>query len=83
MMKQSNIHMRNAATLIIIVLFIVNAACRPTAVINGHNAGDIIKPVIITDTVRHDTDDPAIWVNFANPSASLVLGTDKDQDGAL
>jgi 3-phytase len=47
------------------------------------NTSDIIKPVIITDTVRHDTDDPAIWINPSDPAASLVLGTDKDQDGAL
>lgn len=82
-MKQSILHMRNTAAIIIIGFFIVYAACRPTSAINGRNTGDIIKPVIITDTVRHDTDDPAIWVNAANPSASLVLGTDKDQDGAL
>ncbi|WP_315820816.1 phytase [Paraflavitalea speifideaquila] len=33
--------------------------------------------------MHHDTDDPAIWINPADPAASLVLGTDKDQDGAL
>lgn len=43
----------------------------------------IIKPVLITDSVRYDTDDPAIWIDSANPSRSLVLGTDKEQDGAL
>ncbi len=42
-----------------------------------------IKPVVITEAVKHDTDDPAIWVNAANPSESLVLGTDKNKDGAL
>ncbi|MFZ9683601.1 MAG: phytase, partial [Cephaloticoccus sp.] len=31
----------------------------------------------------HDTDDPAIWVNPADPAQSLVIGTDKDADGAL
>ncbi len=75
--------MRNFATTFIILCFIVNAACRTTKGMTGLNAGDIIKPVIITDTVRYDTDDPAIWINEANPAASLVLGTDKDQDGAL
>ncbi len=33
--------------------------------------------------MKHDTDDPAVWINYANPSESLILGTDKDEDGAL
>ena len=43
----------------------------------------VVQPVIITDTVRHDTDDPAIWVNPLDPAKSLITGTDKDADGAL
>nr|WP_265992741.1 phytase [Larkinella insperata] len=43
----------------------------------------VIQPVVITDSVRHDTDDPAIWINPANPAQSLIIGTDKDRDGAL
>ncbi|KAA6438252.1 phytase [Dyadobacter flavalbus] len=43
----------------------------------------VVQPVVITDSVVHDTDDPAIWLNQANPSGSLIIGTDKDQDGAL
>ncbi|WP_438480380.1 phytase [Oleiharenicola lentus] len=42
-----------------------------------------VKPRVVTEPVKHDTDDPAIWVNRANPAESLVLGTDKDVDGAL
>ena len=42
-----------------------------------------IKPRIITEPTKHDTDDPAIWINRANPSESLILGTDKNTDGAL
>lgn len=42
-----------------------------------------LKPAVVTEKVRHDSDDPAIWVNPADPAKSLVLGTDKDQDGAL
>jgi 3-phytase len=42
-----------------------------------------LAPRIVTEPVRHDTDDPAIWINTANPAASLILGTDKDADGAL
>lgn len=42
-----------------------------------------IEPLYVTDPVKHDTDDPAIWVNPADPAQSLVLGTDKDEDGAI
>lgn len=42
-----------------------------------------IRPVYITDTVLHDTDDPAIWINPKDVSQSLIIGTDKDKDGAL
>ena len=43
----------------------------------------VVQPRVITEPTRHDTDDPAIWINRANPAESLVLGTDKDIDGAL
>ncbi|MBS0031238.1 phytase [Chitinophaga sp. 22321] len=42
-----------------------------------------IQPVIVTAPVQFDSDDPAIWINPANPAQSLVIGTDKDADGAL
>ncbi|ATL42304.1 phytase [Elizabethkingia sp. HX WHF] len=44
---------------------------------------EIIKPVIVTEPVNFDSDDPAIWVNSADPSKSLVIGTDKDINGGL
>jgi 3-phytase len=42
-----------------------------------------IAPNVITENTLHDTDDPAIWVNRKDPSASIVFGTDKDTDGAV
>jgi 3-phytase len=42
-----------------------------------------LKPVVITEPTRHDTDDPAIWIHPTDPTKSLVIGTDKDTDGAL
>ncbi len=42
-----------------------------------------IAPRVVTQALPHDTDDPAIWINRANPAASLVLGTDKDTAGGL
>lgn len=46
-------------------------------------AAGAVKPRIVTEPTKHDTDDPAIWINRANPAESLVLGTDKNADGAL
>lgn len=43
----------------------------------------IIKPLYTTEPVEFDTDDPAIWVNRQDPSKSLVIGTDKDENGGL
>jgi 3-phytase len=42
-----------------------------------------IEPIYVTEKVIHDTDDPAIWINKADPEKSLIIGTDKDRDGAL
>ena len=42
-----------------------------------------VKPAVVTQPVLFDSDDPAIWVNPANPAQSLVIGTDKNETGAL
>ncbi|MFC3561132.1 phytase [Pedobacter jamesrossensis] len=42
-----------------------------------------VKPIHVSDPVGFDTDDPAIWINPADPSKSLVIGTDKDVNGGL
>lgn len=42
-----------------------------------------IDPDVITERVKYDTDDPAIWVNPENPAESIVFGTDKNTDGAI
>lgn len=46
-------------------------------------AENAIKPIIVTEPVKMDSDDPAIWINADDPSKSLIIGTDKDVDGAL
>lgn len=43
----------------------------------------VIRPAMITQPSRYDTDDPAIWVNPKNPAESLILGTDKHDNGAV
>jgi 3-phytase len=46
-------------------------------------APDAIKPRVVTEPTKYDTDDPAIWINPAEPAKSLIIGTDKDSEGAL
>jgi 3-phytase len=43
-----------------------------------------IRPRVVTEPVGFDSDDPAIWVNRADPARSLILGTDKkEKEGGL
>ena len=74
---------------IIVPLLAGLAACNGTSTQNKSGQGSdttivaALKPVIVTDTVQHDTDDPSIWINPSDPAKSLIIGTDKDSDGAL
>lgn len=43
----------------------------------------VIQPFLVSQPTAHDTDDPAIWIHPKDPAQSLVIGTDKDADGAL
>ena len=42
-----------------------------------------VKPVIVTDQVEFDTDDPAIWINPKDAGQRLIVGTDKNIQGGL
>ncbi|NBR12757.1 MAG: phytase [Alphaproteobacteria bacterium] len=64
----------------VLFAFFLSALCITSAY---PQASRPVLPKLITEPVRHDTDDPAIWVDRKNPANSLVLGTDKDIDGAL
>ena len=44
---------------------------------------EAVQPRVVTAPTRFDTDDPAIWVNPADPAKSLIVGTDKNKEGAL
>lgn len=74
-MKQKNV--LPIAVLIMSMMFI--SACKQQPKI----AENAIKPKIVTQATKHDTDDPAIWINEENPEQSLIIGTDKNEDGAL
>lgn len=43
----------------------------------------IVQPVIVSEKVQFDSDDPAIWINPLDASKSLVIGTDKATEGGL
>ena len=46
-------------------------------------APEVLRPVVVTEVVPHDTDDPAIWIHPSAPESSLVIGTDKEKGGGL
>lgn len=39
---------------------------------------EMISPVLVTEPVQDDSDDPAIWLHPTDLSKSLILGTDKE-----
>jgi 3-phytase len=43
----------------------------------------VVPARLVTEPVKWDSDDPAIWIDAAAPEKSLVLGTDKNTDGAI
>ena len=59
------------------------AAGSPSHAAKSAPSAGALKPRVVTEPTKHDTDDPAIWVNRGNPAQSLILGTDKNVDGAL
>lgn len=63
----------------VVALLVWGTSCNNAA---APNSADI-KPAIVTEAVAYDSDDPAIWINPADPAKSLVIGTDKNADGAL
>lgn len=72
--------MKNIFKYIVITMgYILTTACSS----NNQPIVSVIKPKIVTQPTKHDTDDPAIWVNEDDPEASLILGTDKNEDGAI
>lgn len=82
--------MRVRLIAILFILLLVDSACdeqstvdevKPKTEIIVTEAS--IKAVVVTEQVKYETDDPAIWVNSSNPSKSLILGTDKNMKGAL
>ncbi len=63
----------------------VGAGCRGAAPADraphpgpGATADARLTPSVLTDTVPHDPDDPALWIHPTEPGRSLILATDKE-----
>jgi 3-phytase len=77
--KMKNNNILNFAILAALSLTL---ACNNNTIKGNADTAEI-KPLYISEPVDFDTDDPAIWVNPADAAQSLVVGTDKDENGGL
>lgn len=71
---------KRKALLALTILALTILACK-TSVMTKTPMITRVNPVIITDSVKHNSDDPAIWINKNDLSKSLIIGTDKGRDG--
>jgi len=73
--------MKNKSLVAFLLLTLSFTACKDDklAVV----APNALKPTAITEALPHDTDDPSIWIHPTDASKSIIVGTDKDTDGAL
>src|SRR5690554_2321210 len=69
-------------TLICIQIIISSLACAEEKS-NTEVSTVTVEPKVKIDPVIHDSDDPAIWIHPFESVKSLIIGTDKDKDGAL
>lgn len=85
-MKVNNM-IKMAAMVLAILFLLFNCKNTNEKISKEPNCNDstyVVKATIVTEKSLNDTDDPAIWINFSDPSKSLVLGTDKgDSTGAI
>lgn len=72
-------HKHNSILCLTTSLLLFTAACSQNQPVNTA----AITPLYVTEPVQFDSDDPAIWVNPADSSKSLIIGTDKDENGGL
>ena len=79
---------RRWSSIVMVSLLVVSCSANPAPQTESANrdateSGEVttqippIAPVLVTQTVAIDSDDPAIWIHPEDRSQSLVLGTDK------
>lgn len=69
---------RRSLVVVSVAVLLVSAACS-----SPRSSVARISPVRVTEPVQFDSDDPAIWINVADPLRSLIIGTDKETGGGL
>lgn len=73
--------MKNKSLIAFLLLSILLTACKDDKL--APVAANAVKPTTVTEPLPHDTDDPSIWIHPTDASKSIIVGTDKDTDGAL
>ena len=73
--------MKNKSLVAFLLLTLSFTACKDGKLASV--APNALKPTAVTEALPHDTDDPSIWIHPTDASKSIIVGTDKDTDGAL
>ncbi len=62
-------------------IYLLIISCTPKPPVSElENPDNVVKPLVITEQVLHDSDDPAIWIDPSDSTHVLILGTDKGDD---
>lgn len=78
--------MNTNLTYLSLLILVLVAACNKSSQVESDDRKKtaMVLPVLTSEPVQHESDDPAIWVNQKDPAKSLILGTDKDKkEGAI
>ena len=60
-----------------VLIIVISCGHHEASVSNAGTDTLVVKPVIITQKVFDDSDDPAIWIDKGNKENSFIVGTDK------
>jgi 3-phytase len=73
-------HLNSFLSIVSIAAFL--AGCQPKKEATPLSEIDTValKPVLATERVVHDSDDPAIWINPSDSTHVIIIGTDKGGD---
>jgi 3-phytase len=77
--KMILMNIRNTILSLSTSVLLLITACNQNPPVNPN----AVKPLYVSEPVQFDSDDPAIWINPADSSKSLIIGTDKDENGGL
>jgi len=64
-----------------LLIAVALASCtKKTETTQVADSAQIIKPVLATEKVKHDSDDPSIWIDPNDSTHVIIVGTDKGGD---